>query len=220
MVSTISGATLEKAVKELNEDPERREEQIIELRERLEAWKPNPEDPLEANLQLARIDDDKFLLCFLRARKFDSDRATTLFVNYFKFRAKYAELLGEISAKAAAPTLRENLVSVLPHRTPEGYKVLLLRFGRVDFEEIPTERLLKMMLMILDRVIEEEETQVHGVLICQDLEGLTFMKMMNLLRKEHMSKGIVFELLQVWTLGGTVIHWGSLIHWVCDTGGL
>ncbi len=54
-----------------------------------------------------------------------------------------------------------------------------------------------MLLVILDKLIEDEETQVHGIVLCQDLEGLTFMKMMGLLRKEHFSRGILFELLQV-----------------------
>ena len=197
MVSIISGATLEKAVKELNEDPERREEQIKELRERLEGWHPNPEDPLEANLQLARIDDDKFLLCFLRARKFDLDRATTLFVNYFKFRAKYSDSLGELSAQAAETALKSNIVSVLPESALAGYKVLVARFGRINFDEVPLEMMMKMMIIVLDKLIEDEEIQVHGIAFCEDLEGLTFMKMMDLIRKEQIAKGMVFELLQV-----------------------
>ena len=208
MVSTISGATLEKAMKELNEDPDKREEQIKEFRERLEAWRPNPEDPLEENLQLGRVDEDKFLLCFLRARKFDLDRAVTLYVNYFKFRAKYSKFLGEVSLGVATPTLKENLVSVLPHRTPDGCKVLLLRFGRADFETTPFQHLLRMLLLIMDKLMEDEETQVHGICLIQDLEGLTFMKMMGLVRKEEFSRGIVFELLQVTDVGVVLICLG------------
>jgi len=136
----------------------------------------------------------------------------TLYVNYFKFRAKYANLLGEISVEAAAPTLKRNLVSVLPHRTPEGCKVLLMRFGRVDFEITPFQHLLKMLLLIMDRLIEEEETQVHGVCLCQDLEGLSFMKMMSLVRREDFSRGIIFELLQVPGEGVVLRTHDILVH--------
>ena len=197
MVSEISGATLEKAMKELNEDPDKREEQIKEFRERLEAWRPNPEDPLEENLQLGRVDEDKFLLCFLRARKFDLDRAVTLYVNYFKFRAKHASILGEISAQAAETALKMNVVSVLPERSLEGSKVLVARFGKIDFTQLPIEMMTKMLLVILDKVIEEEQTQVHGISFCEDLRELSFMKMMELIRKEQVAKGMFFELVQV-----------------------
>lgn len=184
-------------MKELNEVPERRLEHISELRAKLEAWVPDLEDSLEQQLKLDRIDEDKFLLCFLRARKFDMDRAATLFVNYHKFRAKYAYMLGEMSLQEVEPTLRENIVSVLPHRTLQGSKVLVARLRKIDFEFTPMEMVLKVLLMVLDKLIEEEETQVHGIVFCEDMEGLTFMQMMTLARKEQVSKGVMFELLQV-----------------------
>ena len=196
-MSEISGATLEKAMKELNEDPDKREEQIKEFRERLEAWRPNPEDPLEENLQLGRVDEDKFLLCFLRARKFDLDRAVTLYVNYFKFRAKHASILGEISAQAAETALKMNVVSVLPERSLEGSKVLVARFAKIDFTMVDIAMLTKMSLVVLDKMIEDEATQVHGISFCEDLEGVTFMKMMAIIRSEKAPKEMGLELIQV-----------------------
>ncbi len=199
MVSNISGATLEKAIKELNEDPDKRNDQIEEFRGKLEAWQPNPEDSLEENLQLSRIDDDKFLLRFLRARKFDQDRAVTLFVNYFKFRAKHASSLGEISAIAASSALKMDAISVLPDRSFEGYKVLVARLGMIDFSVLSIEMMMQMLLVILDKLIEDEEVQVHGIAFCEDLDGLSFMKMMEIARKEQVAKGMMFELIQVTT---------------------
>ncbi len=144
-----------------------------------------------------RIEDDQFLLRFLRARKFDVERSKQLFVNYYKYRAKYSTLLGELSPKAAEATLKENIISVLPHRSKDGCKVLVARMGAFDLNEHPPETVLRMMLVILDHLIEEEETQVHGIVLCEDLGELTFYKMMMLVRKEAISKGLVFELLQV-----------------------
>ena len=197
MVSSLSGDTLQKAIKELNEVPERRMEHIRELRARLEAWVPDPEDSIEQGLKLSRIDEDKFLLCFLRARKFDLDRTIELFVNYHKFRAKHSHLLGEISVQAAESTLKANIVSVLPVRTLEGSKVLVARLSYIDFEANPLEMVMKMMLVILDKLIEEEDTQVHGIVICEDMQGMTFLQMMGFARKEVLSKGIMLDLLQV-----------------------
>ena len=199
MVSTISGSTLEKAMKELGEVPERRMEMIEEFRTRLNSWEANPDDPHENGLTLHRTDEDKFLLRFLRARKFDMERSVKLYVNYFKYRAKYSSMLGELSPKAAEATLKQKLLSVLPHRSREGCKILVARMGEFDFEQHPIEDILKMVMVILDRLIEEEETQVHGIVFCEDLNELTFFKMMSLVRKEQVGKGMMFELLQVRT---------------------
>lgn len=197
MVSTISGETLEKAVKELGEIPEKRMQAIEELRTRLKGWEADPNDPHEKDLTLHRIEEDKFLLRFLRARKFDMDRSTQLFVNYFKYRAKYRSMLGELTPKGAEATLKEKIVSVLPHPTKDGCKVMVARLGAFDLDKHPPEAILRMLLVLLDHLIEEEETQVHGIVFCEDLAALTFYRMMVLIRKEQISKGMMLELLQV-----------------------
>ena len=88
-------------MRELNE-PESEEvcTQIIsELRKRLKAWKSKNSD--EEGVTLSRLDEDKFLLRFLRAKKFDVNRAEQLCVNYHKFRHKHSHLLGELTPEAA-----------------------------------------------------------------------------------------------------------------------
>ena len=70
-ISGISGETLEKARRELGEDPKTKGAVIQELRDKIEQWEPSPE---EEGLMFSRK-DDKFLLRYLRAKKFDTDRA-------------------------------------------------------------------------------------------------------------------------------------------------
>ena len=79
-VSTISGSTLEKACRELGEVPATRAAIIEELRGRIAQWE---ESHADEGLTLPRR-DAAFLLRFLRARKFDVERALTLFINYHK----------------------------------------------------------------------------------------------------------------------------------------
>jgi retinaldehyde-binding protein 1 len=208
MVSSISGETLEKAMKELGEIPEKRVEMIEELRSKLMSWEANPDDPHEKDLTLHhRLEDDKFLLRFLRARKFNIKRSAELFVNYFKYRAKHKSMLGELTPDAAASTLKEKIISVLPQRTGDGCKVLVARIGTVDLEVLPLEAILRMLLVILDRLIEDEETQVHGIVFCEDLAALTFFRMLAVIRKEQVTKGMMLELLQV----------SSVCMWLRDT---
>lgn len=199
MLSEISGATLEKAIKELKEVPDQRLEKIEELRGRIRRWEADPNNPDEEGLTFPtdRLENDKFLLRFLRARKFDVERACRLFVNYHKYRRKYASDLGDISPRAADATLKAHIVSVLPERTKDGCKVLVARLGSLDLEEHPLENLLKMFLVILDYLIEDEETQVHGIVICEDLADITFLQIMSMIRKEQVVKNMSMELIQV-----------------------
>ena len=115
-ISCICGETPEKARCELGEDPKTRGTIIQELRDKIEHWEPSPEDE---GLTFSRK-DDKFLLRYLRAKKFDTDRALQLYVNYHRYRKKYEHVSGEITPKAAEHILKTGLVSVLPERSRSG----------------------------------------------------------------------------------------------------
>ena len=158
-LSALSGPSLEKAVKELNEprDPNKRQKLVRDLRERLQTWRPK--DHSEDGITFSRLEDDKFLLRFLRAKKFDLSRAEQLYINYHVIRHKNSEVLGEISPQAAERVLDSGMVTVLPHRTKDGCRVMVIRPSRWDRVEIKVEEVLKAVLVVLDRLLEEEETQ-------------------------------------------------------------
>ena len=195
-ISSISGETLEKAQRELGENPETRGAIIQELRDKIEQWEPSPE---EEGVTFSRK-DDQFLLRYLRAKKFDTERALQLYVNYHKYRKKYADLLGEITPKAAEHILKSGVVSILPERSKSGCKVIVFRPMLWDMETMQLEHLLKTFLVLVDRLIEEEETQVHGFMLCEDFVGVGFLKMFHIAQAEHVQKGIMVELLQVLSL--------------------
>ena len=193
----LSGATLEKAVKELNE-PEhdgQRLQLISELRRRLKLWEPKEKH--EEGVTLSRLDDDKFLLRFLRAKKFDLNRAEQLYINYHVFRHKYAGILGDISPQAADGVFETGIVTVLPQRTKDGCRVVVLRPCKWDVEIMPPGQIMKTALVVLDKLLEEEETQVHGVTLFENLDGFSLTQAIHLARSDHIRKGLVMELLQV-----------------------
>ena len=137
-----------------------------------EQWEPSPE---EEELTFPRK-DDTFPLHYLRAKKFDTDRALQLYVNYHRYRKKYK---GEISPKAAEPILKTGLVSVLP-----GCKVVVIRAALWDPETMALGDMLKTVLLILDRLIDEEETQVHGFELFEDLDGVSFFNIFRISQNE------------------------------------
>ena len=53
------------------------------------------------------------------------------------------------------------------------------------------------MLLLLDRVIEEEETQVHGFELFEDLDGVSFFNIFRILQNEHFRKGIMVHVVHL-----------------------
>lgn len=196
-MAALSGATLEKAVRELNEpeDPSKKQEVIRELREKLEEWQKT--ESAEQGFSLSRLDDDKFLVRFLRCKKFEVDRAKQLFINYHKYRHKHAAMLGEITPQAAAHILSSGMLCVLPQRCRSGCRVLVARLSEWDLDTLTPGELMRTMLVLMDKLLEEEETQVNGICIIEDMEGMSFMQVIKLAQMEQMRDGLAIELIQV-----------------------
>ena len=194
-VSSISGVTLEKAEKELFEVPERRGEMIAKLREEINKWTPTPEDEYEQGLAFTRK-DDKFLLRFLRTKKFDINRSLQLYVNYHKYRSKYSDLLGEMNPSTVGHLLRGGAVCVLPSR--EGPRIILIQTKYIDFENLIAGDILKTLLLVFDKILETDEAaQVHGIAVIEDLDGFSLFSAMKVAGQEAVRKGVMVELIQV-----------------------
>lgn len=110
------------SVQELFEVPEERAEKIRQLRGKIEEAAVKEEFE---HIQLKRR-DDKFLLCFLRARKFDVDKALQLYLNYYKYRHKHAHYLGDFSPRSVKHVLRSNIFAMLDAPMNSGSKVIVL----------------------------------------------------------------------------------------------
>ena len=74
--------------------------------------------------------DDAFLLRFLRARKFDYDRALELLLNYHAGRRAWPEVFQDLKPSTVKHVLDLGFLSVLPHPDPSGRYILCLQPGR------------------------------------------------------------------------------------------
>ena len=191
-LSQISGETLEKARKELGEDPETRAEAVEELRAKIQEVKREPECE---GIEFSR-NDGRFLLRFLRAKKFDVERAAKLYCNYYRFRHKYAHLLGDLHPRAVEPVLRSGIMGVTDLRRKDGAIVIQLRPQRWDPESMPIADIFKTLLLLLEKLIEDEENQVHGFAILNNQIDVPFTTVFKLSQTEQIRKGIFIELLQ------------------------
>ena len=192
VLSNISGETLEKAKKELREDPETRVALVEELRAKIEETKNNPE---YEGIAFGRTDGG-FLLRFLRARKFDVDRAAVLYCNYYRFRHKYAHVLRDMHPRSVERVLRSGLLGVTDLHRKDGSVAIQLRPARWDPDSVPFTDNFRTMILLLDKLIESEETQVHGVCLINNLVDIPFSTIFKLTQTEQMRKGMFIELLQ------------------------
>lgn len=192
-LSKLSGRSLEKARKELNEDPVTRMKSIEELRDRITSWKPSKNE--EKSIVLGSTESE-FLLMFLRARKFDVDKALQLYVNYHAFRLKHSSMLTNLDFKAIEHVLHTGVIKVLDSRFVDGSKAICVYPGKWDSANIPFVDNFRATLLVLDRLVEDEETQVHGFSVIYDFTDSSFMSMLKVAQSELITKGVLMELLQ------------------------
>ena len=154
---------------ELNEIPENRGEAIQALLNLINQFESDPDQP---NYAFTRK-DGKFLLRFLRARKFDIERAFQLYLNYHKYRKKHAHMLENFNAESVKDLLKCGLFKVLDNRLNDGTKVLCIYPARYDIDVVPVTTVFKCLLLILDRLIEDEETQVDLCVCMHNIHSVT-----------------------------------------------
>ena len=118
-VCSLTEDLVAKAREELQEKPEWRLRDVQALRDMVRKECPNLSTSLE----------DAFLLRFLRARKFDYDRALQLLINYHSCRRSWPEVFNNLRPSALKEVLASGFLTVLPHTDPRGCHILCLRPG-------------------------------------------------------------------------------------------
>ncbi|XP_050418587.1 alpha-tocopherol transfer protein-like isoform X2 [Patella vulgata] len=161
--STLSAELLEKAKNELNEDPETRNVEINTLRTRIQSC-----PGLKSRL------DSEFLVRFLRAKKFDQERAFNLVKSYYKIRKDNPEMFKDMVPSAVDCVIESKVTGVLDHTDKQGRKVMIVRPGKWDPSQCPLMDIFKLNYLTLSKLIEDEETQVNGVILMVELGEITW----------------------------------------------
>ncbi|XP_070539581.1 alpha-tocopherol transfer protein-like [Ptychodera flava] len=157
---TLSETSLEKAKRELNEDPATRQQKLNELRD---LFKNRP----DINFRL----DDAFLLRFLRNKKFDVDRTLKALIHYYKVRRDYREIFDNYKPSAVRDTLNFQHDFICPSRDKEGRVVFVTRIGLMD--EYDVTEVVKAQLLLLETLLCDEEVQVNGMVYAVDWAKLS-----------------------------------------------
>lgn len=166
-VCKLSPELQKKALVELNEDPAKRPAAIQALREQL-AMRPD----------LHTRNDDGFLLRFLRARKFNEERAFNLIENYYKCRKIWPDVFQDFRPSTIRKVL-DGFLTVLPKADSGGQRIILLRHGKWNPLENSLVDNFRAMIMTLEKLIESEETQVNGIVMLADFKDIGMAQVMH-----------------------------------------
>ncbi|XP_052239474.1 alpha-tocopherol transfer protein-like isoform X1 [Dreissena polymorpha] len=163
-VCTLSEARIKQAEEELNEKPQWRSRDIQALR-----------DMVLKKPELKIRTDDAFLLRFLRAKKFDYDRAFNLLVRHYEMKAdeKNKSLFLNLRPASIKHVLEAGVTGVLPHRDKLGRRVIMFRPGRWDPSKYPIDDIFRTNFLTLTTLLEEEEEiQICGIILLADLKHM------------------------------------------------
>ncbi|XP_015509823.1 retinaldehyde-binding protein 1 [Neodiprion virginianus] len=172
----------------LEEDPIGPETQALALSE-LRETEENKKNGIEALRKLLEGDktlffntEDDFLVIFLRPCKFYPDSAFALMKRVAEFKEKNAALLENLMPQdERAAFIESNVVNVLKGRDHKGRRVLLVNAGKSwDPSKVSADQLFRIFYLIHEAAMREPETQVRGVVVIMDFDGLTMKQVLAL----------------------------------------
>ena len=124
-------------------------------------------------LHFTRGDEDAFLLLFLRARRYNVEESFKLLCNYIEFRTKNASVCQNLSAWQLHHVIEDGFPCVLPYGNQNGAKMLVIFAGSWDTDTYGTEEILKAFILSMERLIENDDAQLNGIVIIADFSGWT-----------------------------------------------
>ncbi|CAL8074537.1 unnamed protein product [Orchesella dallaii] len=118
--------------------------------------------------------DDKFLLRFLRARKFEINNTMALIKRYYDMRLKNTELFENLCPESISHVLSQEIQIVLEKRDSQQRHVFLFRAGKWNPDIVSLDDIFRSNYIFLEEMTSSEETQICGVTAIVDFDGMGF----------------------------------------------
>ncbi|KAK7073867.1 hypothetical protein SK128_017253, partial [Halocaridina rubra] len=147
---------------DLHEKPEWVDRDVQALREMVEV-----EPSLKSRL------DKPFLLSFLRARKFDYDKAMAMIRGYFRSRQENSDMYVSLFPTALDHVWNLRMQTVLPTPDNLGRTVVIFRTGAWLPEACSLDDVFRSQVVILEHIVRVPVTQLRGISAVVDCAGLS-----------------------------------------------
>ncbi|XP_023213637.1 clavesin-2-like [Centruroides sculpturatus] len=119
--------------------------------------------------------DDIFLLSFLRARKFDREKALKLLKNYYSTRKKYPNVFKNLRPSALEEFLQMNIFSSTRFDNDKVLGIALT--SRCDPTKVRIIDLIKCNIVLLDLELNDHPIQVNGCTTIIDFDTFSWKHM-------------------------------------------
>ncbi|XP_046401952.1 alpha-tocopherol transfer protein-like [Ischnura elegans] len=154
----------ERARKELRETPDRVKESLVELRDLLKE---------EKDLYIP-IENDYFLIRFLRPCKFYPESACDLIKRYYAFKIKHEKIYKNLKPSTEKNIFENNILTVLPNRDQMGRRILVLELGKKwKPSKCTLDEVFKGCVLFLEAAMVEPKSQVGGCVVIFDMDSLS-----------------------------------------------
>ncbi|XP_076634480.1 alpha-tocopherol transfer protein-like isoform X1 [Colletes latitarsis] len=154
----------EVAKRELRETPEVKSQAISQLKELLKA---------EKDLKVP-LDNEPWLIRFLRPCKYYPESALKLVKNYYSFKVKHANVYDGLKPSREKNIFEQNILTVLPNRDQHGRRVLIMELGKKwKHTKCNLDEVFKGCVLYLEAAMLEPSTQIAGAVVVFDMDGLS-----------------------------------------------
>ncbi|XP_070533463.1 alpha-tocopherol transfer protein-like [Ptychodera flava] len=158
----LSAEALEKAKRELNEDPATRQVHLDKLRE---MFNSRPDIKFRS--------DDAFLLRYLRCKKFNAERAFKTLVHYYEVRKEFKDIYSDFVPSSVEETMKKGIHYMSTGRDNDGRRVFIMKPGWMEPGTTNVVLMIRALVLLMEKILEEEETQINGIVVIVDLSNLT-----------------------------------------------
>ncbi|RXG51572.1 Alpha-tocopherol transfer protein-like [Armadillidium vulgare] len=118
--------------------------------------------------------DKPFLLAFLRARKFDYEKALTMIRGYYMSQKQNRDLYTNLLPSSLSHVWPLNMQTVLSKPDKKGRTVLIFFTEAWDPEKVSLDDIFRAQVLILEHIVRLPITQLKGVTAIVDCKGLSF----------------------------------------------
>lgn len=171
-ILNLSPELAEAAKEELGETPERRTDALRELREHLLKL-PEKDRP-------QRIDDDAYLVRYLRHAKFDVKKAARKMQSMEKFLKEHADQLQNISGEEFRDFYGAGFMRVLPTTDRLGRRISILIPRNMGKFQGGPDTFLRWNVWSTERIMRDPAVQVKGTVILENFENTSLWQMMGM----------------------------------------